>query len=92
MEDSERNSPIHYACQNNYIELIKYLLLKTNKINEKNIYDKTPRDLTTNSEIKNLLDEYISKNELKSKKSKINYSNTSDKNLITKTSKMIVIT
>ena len=54
VEDSEKNSPIHYACQNNYIELIKYLLLKTNKINEKNIYDKTPRDLTTNSEIKNL--------------------------------------
>ena len=87
VEDSEKNSPLHYACQNNYIELIKYLLLKTNKINEKNIYDKTPRDLTTNPEIKNLLDEYINKNELKSKESKINDSNTSNKILITKTPK-----
>ena len=57
--DSEKNSPIHYICKNNYVELLKFCLTKSPQIEEKNIYGKTPKDLTTNPEIKNLIDDYI---------------------------------
>ena len=62
IEDSEKNTPIHYVCKNNYIELLKYFLTKNPKVEEKNIYGKTPKDLATNAEIKNLIDEYIKNN------------------------------
>ena len=63
IEDSENNYPIHFICKNNYVELLKYILTKKPQINCKNKYGKTPRDLTTNSEIKNILDNYIKKSE-----------------------------
>ena len=66
IEDSEKNSPLHYVCKNNYIELLKYFLTKNPKLEEKNIYGKTPKDLTTNVEIKNLIDEYIKNNKINS--------------------------
>ena len=62
LEDSEKNSPLHYICKNNYIELLKYFLTKNPKVDVKNIYGKTPKDLTTNLEIKNLLDEFKNNN------------------------------
>ena len=46
---------------NNHIELIKFFLTKNPKIGKKNIYGKTPRDLASNQEIKNILDNYINK-------------------------------
>ena len=63
VEDSENNYPIHYICKNNYVELLKYILTKSPIINCKNKFGKTPKDLTTNSEIKNILDNYIKKSE-----------------------------
>ena len=59
--DSEKNSPMHYICKNNYVELLKFCLTKSPQIDGKNIYGKTPKDLTTNPEIKILIDDYISK-------------------------------
>ena len=93
IEDSENNYPIHFICKNNYIELLKYILTKSIQINCKNKYGKTPRDLTTNSEIINILDNYIKKNKDKlnnkirnkikiSKSPKID--NSKDNNLIKK--------
>ena len=93
IEDSENNYPIHFICKNNYIELLKYILTKSIQINCKNKYGKTPRDLTTNSEIINILDNYIKKNKDKlnnkirnkikiSKSLKID--NSKDNNLIKK--------
>ena len=93
IEDSENNYPIHFICKNNYVELLKYILTKSTQINCKNKYGKTPRDLTTNSEIINILDNYIKKNKDKlnnkiSNKIKISKSlkidNSKDNNLIKK--------
>ena len=93
IEDSENNYPIHFICKNNYVELLKYILTKSIQINCKNKYGKTPRDLTTNSEIINILDNYIKKNKDKlnnkiSNKIKISKSlkidNSKDNNLIKK--------
>ena len=95
IEDSENNYPIHFICKNNYVELLKYILTKSPQINCKNKYGKTPRDLTTNSEIKNILDNYIKKIEDKlnnknraeiriiksSKNNNINKNNNITKNL-----------
>ena len=76
IEDSEKNTPLHFICKNNYIKLLKYILLKSPKINCKNINGKTPSDLTTNLEIKKLLDDYI--------KQKVNNSNYSKISKVTK--------
>ena len=84
--DSEKNSPLHYVCKNNYIELLKFFLSKSPQVEEKNIYGKTPKELTTNPEMKNLLDDFISKNNNKSKNSNIIHDNT-DLLLKTKTLK-----
>ena len=46
-------------CKNNYIELIKFFLTKNVNVDGKNIFGYTPKDLTTNTEIKYLLDNYI---------------------------------
>ena len=70
--DSEKNTPIHYVCQNNSVELLIFFLTKRPIINVKNIYEKTPKDLTTNAEIKSLLDDYNAKKENKSINNKIN--------------------
>jgi len=64
IEDSEKNTPLHFICKNNYIKLLKYILLKSPKIDCKNINGKTPSDLTTNLEIKKLLDDYIKKKKI----------------------------
>ena len=61
--DSEKNSPLHYVCMHNYIELLKYFLTKLPQADEKNIYGKMPIDLTTNNEIKNILENYLKNNE-----------------------------
>ena len=62
VEDLDKNTPLHYLCLNNHIELIKFFLTKNPKIGNKNNYGKTPRDLASNQEIKNILDNYINKN------------------------------
>ena len=82
--DSEKNSPLHYICKNNYIELLRYILTKNPKINQKNIYGKTPKDLTTNTEIKNLLDEYSIKLENNSKDNKVNNDSVTSKTKMAK--------
>ena len=69
--DSEKNSPLHYVCKYNYIELLKFFLNKSPQVEEKNIYGKTPKDLTTNPEMKNLLDDFITKNNNKSKNNNV---------------------
>ena len=72
IEDSEKNTPLHLICKNNNVELLRYVLTKSPLINSKNIYGKTPRDLATNSKIKNLLDKNIKMNEDKFKSNKKN--------------------
>ena len=69
--DSEKNTPLHYVCINGPVELLKFFLTKSPLVNEENIYGKKPIDLTTIPEIKNILEEYISKNENILKKSKM---------------------
>ena len=61
--DSEKNSPIHYVCMYNHIELLKFFLGKLPQADEKNIYGKMPIDLTDNIEMKNILENYLKKNE-----------------------------
>ena len=61
--DSEKNSPLHYASKYNHIELLKFFLGKLPQADAKNIYGKQPIDLTTNKEIKTLLENYLKKNE-----------------------------
>ena len=64
LEDSEKNSSLHYICKNDFIDLLKYFLTKNVKVDGKNIYGKTPKDLTTKIEIKNLIDMHISNNRI----------------------------
>ena len=64
MEDSEKNTPLHYVCQNDYIELLEFFLTKNPRIDKKNIYGKTPKDLAKNQDVKNLIDKYIKNNKL----------------------------
>ena len=52
----KKNSPLYYICKDNYGKMLKFYLTKLAQIREKNIYGKTPKDLITNSEIKNLTD------------------------------------
>ena len=48
------------------VELIQYFLTKDLEVDTKNIYGKTAIDLTTNKEIKELLENYLkSKDKLK---------------------------
>ena len=61
--DLEKNTPIHYVCMYNHIELLKYFLGKLPQADSKNIYGKMPIDLTTNKEIKVLLENYLKNNE-----------------------------
>ena len=61
--DLEKNTPIHYVCMYNHIELLKYFLGKLPQADSKNIYGKMPIDLTTNKEIKLLLENYLKNNE-----------------------------
>ena len=61
--DLEKNSPLHYACKYNHIELLKFFLGKLPQADLKNIYGKQPIDLTTNKEMKTLLENYLKKNE-----------------------------
>ena len=60
--DLEKNSPLHYVCMYNHVELLKYFLGKLPQANAKNIYNKMPIDLTTNKEMKDLLENYLKKN------------------------------
>ena len=61
--DIEKNSPIHYVCMYNHIELLKYFLGKLPQADSKNLFGKRPIDLTRNKEIRNILEEYLKKNE-----------------------------
>ena len=69
--NSEKNSPLHYVCMNNFVELLKFFLTKLPQADAKNIYGKMPIDLTTDKEIKIILDEYLKKYGNKYKKIKI---------------------
>ena len=81
--DLEKNSPLHYVCMYNHVELLKYFLGKLPQANSKNIYDKMPIDLTTNKEMKDLLENYLKKNESSYHKIKIYQTSDSKmKNLI----------
>ena len=81
--DLEKNSPLHYVCMHNHVELLKYFLGKLPQANSKNIYDKMPIDLTTNKEMKDLLENYLKKNENSYHKIKIYQTSDSKmKNLI----------
>ena len=63
--DNEKNSPLHLCAIGGYVELIKFLLSKLPQADTKNIYGKTPYDVATNVEIKELLQKYVSKKENK---------------------------
>ena len=81
--DLEKNSPLHYVCMYNHVELLKYFLGKLPQANSKNIYNKMPIDLTTNKEMKDLLENYLKKNENSYHKIKIYQTSDSKmKNLI----------
>ena len=85
--NSENNSPIHYACMNNHVELIKYFLTKDLEVDSKNTYGKTAIDLTKNKEIKELINNYIKAKEKKIKKT-LEYSDSKQKNIDSKNSKI----
>ena len=83
--DKEKNSPIHYVCENNHIELLNFFLTKLPQVDTLNIYGKKPIDLTTNKNIKEILEKYMKKNSKSFHKIKI-YQTTDSKmkNLIEK--------
>ena len=76
IHDFEKNTPLHFACMNNYVDIFKYFLTNLPQADTKNIKGKTPIDLTTNDEIKELLTNYLNKNENKFKE--INIKETHD--------------
>ena len=76
--DSENNSPLHYVCMENHVELLKFFLTKFPKADTKNIHGKRPIDLTKNKDIKETLDEYMKKNKNSYHKIKI-YETTDSK-------------
>ena len=86
--DSENNTPLHYVCMINHVELLKFFLTKLPKVDIKNIYGKTPIDLTNDKDIKETLEEYMKKNVNSYHKIKI-YETTDSKmeNLIEKQKK-----
>lgn len=61
--DDEKNTPIHICASTGHIELLKYLLDRFPQADVKNIYGKTPIDLAKKEDIKNLLQEYLKKNQ-----------------------------
>ena len=61
--DNEKNTPLHLSVMGGYVELTKFLLDKLPKADTKNIYAKTPLDLATKEEIKEILQNYLNKKE-----------------------------
>jgi hypothetical protein len=59
--DDEKNNVIHICSNRGHFELLKYFLEKYPQADVKNIYGKTPLDLSKNSKIKKLLEEYLEK-------------------------------
>lgn len=59
--DDEKNNVLHYCSQNGHLELLKYLLEKspTYLITEKNIFGKSPKDLSKDETISNLFAQYL---------------------------------
>ena len=76
IQDNERNTPIHLCVMGGHIELLKYLLDKFPQADGKNIYGKTPIDIANSEEVKNILREYLNKNESKYHKIKIHNVNS----------------
>jgi hypothetical protein len=64
--DSEQNSPLHYICLNNNRKILELFLTKNPRADSKNIHGKMPIDLTTNKEMKDLIEHYLNKNKVKS--------------------------
>jgi hypothetical protein len=60
--DDEKNNPIHISSLKGHYELLKYFLEKFPQADSKNIYGKTPLDLSKNEKIKELLKDYYNKN------------------------------
>ena len=59
--DNEKNTPLHLCAQGGHVELMKYFLDKLPQADNKNIYGKTPKDIASKIEIKELLKEYLGK-------------------------------
>ena len=78
IKDSEKNTPLHYVCMNNHIELLNYYLTKLPQADQKNIYGKTPYDLTNNIEIKKILENYLNNNQNQYHNIKIHESSNSN--------------
>ena len=60
--DDEKNSPVHICASRGHVELLKYFLERYPQADCKNIYGKTPLDLSKNDKIKELLKDYLIKN------------------------------
>lgn len=59
-QDDEKNNILHLGASNGHLELLKYLLEKCPQhlIKEKNIFNKTPRDIAKDSTISKVLLEF----------------------------------
>lgn len=63
--DNEKNNPLHICAREGHIELLKFLLDRFPQADSKNLYGKTPIELTKNPNIKLLLQDYLTKNKNK---------------------------
>jgi ankyrin repeat protein len=77
--DDEKNTPIHICSSTGHLELLKYLLDRFPLADLKNIYGKKPIDLAKKDDIKNLLNEYLKKNE--SQYTKVHIHSTNQKSV-----------
>ena len=47
-------TPLHFACELDKIEIVKLLISKGSRIEDKNIMGKTPFDIAKSTEVKSL--------------------------------------
>jgi ankyrin repeat protein len=78
--DSEKNNALHICSKLGHYELLKFLLERYPQADSKNIYGKTPMDLTTNNRCQELLQEYLNTNTNKFHKVKIHKTNNKSAN------------
>lgn len=83
--DDEKNNPIHICSIVGHMELLKFLLDKCPQADAKNIYGKTPIDLATKTNIKELLIDYLKKSEAQFTKVHIHTINAKSANILLKT-------
>lgn len=82
--DDEKNSIVHICALIGHLELLKYILERFPNADAKNIYGKTPIDLSTKDNVKEVLREYLQKNESQYHMVTIHTTNTKSANILLK--------